>query len=47
MGLKDALYILENIRLKVVSRGVGKVRSQSLQPGTVFAKNETLILELN
>lgn len=47
MGLKDALYILENSHLKVTSKGVGKVKSQSIQPGTVYAKNETLILELN
>lgn len=34
MGLRDALYILENRGLRVEISGVGKVRRQSLKPGT-------------
>jgi cell division protein FtsI (penicillin-binding protein 3) len=34
MGLKDALYILENRGLKVQFSGYGKVVSQSLNPGS-------------
>jgi cell division protein FtsI (penicillin-binding protein 3) len=47
MGLKDAICLLENLHLKVTPKGIGKVKSQSLQPGTSFTKNQTLILELN
>lgn len=34
MGLRDALYVLENSGLNVGVIGVGKVRRQSIQPGT-------------
>lgn len=34
MGIRDAIYILENIGLKVKFEGSGKVRHQSLSPGT-------------
>ncbi len=37
MGIRDAIYILENIGLRVKFEGAGKVRHQSLRPGT---KNE-------
>jgi len=47
MGLKDALAILEERNIKVAAKGIGKVRQQSIQPGTVLTKNETLTLELN
>jgi cell division protein FtsI (penicillin-binding protein 3) len=33
MGLRDATYLLENAGLKVKSKGMGKVVSQSLRPG--------------
>ncbi len=35
MGLKDALYLLENAGLRVRVSGRGTVRSQSLIPGTL------------
>jgi cell division protein FtsI (penicillin-binding protein 3) len=47
MGLKDALYILENMHMRVIAKGVGKVKSQSLQPGSPYSKNEMLTLELD
>jgi cell division protein FtsI (penicillin-binding protein 3) len=46
MGLKDALYLLENMKLKVVVNGRGKIRSQSIREGTAIAKGQTVYLEL-
>lgn len=46
MGLKDAIYLLENMGLKVAIRGKGKVTMQSVAPGTKLAKGITVILEL-
>ena len=47
MGLKDALYLLENIHVQVLASGRGKVRSQSILPGTLLKKNETITIALN
>ncbi|HZE86329.1 MAG TPA: penicillin-binding protein [Puia sp.] len=47
MGLKDALYLLENMNIRVLPDGKGKVRSQSITPGTALKKNETVIIQLN
>lgn len=47
MGLKDALYLLENMGLKVAIKGKGKIRMQSVAPGTALAKGITVILELS
>ncbi len=33
MGLRDALYVLENLGLEVEANGFGKVKKQSLKPG--------------
>jgi cell division protein FtsI (penicillin-binding protein 3) len=38
MGLKDAIYLLENMGLKVQAKGKGKVMMQSVQAGTAFRK---------
>ncbi len=46
MGLKDALYILENNGLRVRVEGVGMVRRQSLSPGTRASRGSTIIIEL-
>ncbi|MBL7780964.1 MAG: transpeptidase family protein [Saprospiraceae bacterium] len=47
MGLKDAIYLLENRGCRVRVQGVGKVRQQSLAPGTRANGNQicTLFLE--
>ncbi|MCC7246460.1 MAG: transpeptidase family protein [Saprospiraceae bacterium] len=45
MGLKDAMYLLENRGCKVRVEGVGKVRRQSLTPGT-RANGQTCVLFL-
>lgn len=47
MGLKDALYLLENMGVKVTVTGRGKIASQSVAPGTELAKGVTVVLELS
>jgi cell division protein FtsI (penicillin-binding protein 3) len=47
MTLKDALYLLENMDLKVLTKGRGKVVAQDVLPGTVINKNQTITLLLN
>ncbi len=45
MGLRDAIYILENLGLKVEVTGAGKVRQQSIIPGTK-TRGQTIRLRL-
>lgn len=47
MGLKDALYLLENMGVKVSAKGKGRIISQSLAPGARLGKGVTVILELS
>lgn len=47
MGLKDAVYLLENMGLKVTVTGMGRVLNQSLIPGTPFTKDTPIALVLN
>ena len=47
MGLKDALYTLESMELKVAVRGSGKVRTQSPEPGRPLKKKETIFIQLD
>lgn len=47
MGLRDALYILENSGLNVQFSGMGAVKQQSLRPGTSIQNNGTIYLTLN
>jgi len=46
MGLKDALYLLENSGIKVVAKGRGKIVSQSIPPGTPLTRGFTVLVEL-
>ncbi|WKZ65181.1 MAG: penicillin-binding protein [Flavobacteriales bacterium] len=46
MGLRDALYILENRGLRVRVMGSGMVKRQSLPPGTRAADGATILIEL-
>lgn len=46
MGLKDAIYLLENRGCRVRVQGVGKVRRQSLAPGTKAGGGQTCVLFL-
>lgn len=46
MGLRDALYLLENSGLKVNAAGTGSVTSQSLQPGASIQKGQMISITL-
>ncbi len=47
MGLKDAVYLSENLGLKVVARGRGKVASQSITAGQTIKKGQIINIQLN
>lgn len=47
MGLKDAVYLLENMGLIVTATGKGRVMNQSLTAGTNFNKQQNIALILN
>lgn len=47
MNLKDAVYLLENMDLKVSVNGRGKVVMQSIAAGTLLNKNSRVTLLLN
>ena len=48
MTLRDALYILENQKLKVIIRGKsGKIMQQSLPPGTSLSKERLIQIALS
>lgn len=46
MGLRDALYLLENKGLQVICQGYGNVANQSLKAGTVYTKGQKIYLTL-
>ena len=45
-GLKDALGLLEKQQLQVIATGKGKVTAQSILPGTMIQKGQTIYLTL-
>jgi cell division protein FtsI (penicillin-binding protein 3) len=47
MGLADALYLLENLDLKVGAAGSGKVKEQSIAPGSAIGRWQQVRLLLN
>lgn len=47
MGARDAVYLLELEGLKVNLIGAGKVKQQSIAPGTRTMKGATITIELN
>ncbi|HOU74338.1 MAG TPA: penicillin-binding protein [Tenuifilum sp.] len=47
MGLRDAIYQLERLGLRVVAKGRGTVRSQSVNPGEPVIKGSTVYLEMS
>ena len=47
MGLKDAVYLLENMGLTVTATGRGRVMNQSLIAGTNFNKKQNIAIILN
>ena len=46
MGLKDALFLLEEREMRVSVRGRGRVASQSISPGSRITPNGSITLEL-
>lgn len=46
MGLRDAVYLLENTGLNIRFEGKGVVKKQSIIPGKRIVKGQTIILEL-
>lgn len=47
LGLKDALYLLEKLDLKVLVKGTGKVKEQSILAGKQIVKNQSILISLN
>ena len=47
MSGMDAVALLGNLGLNIKVKGTGKVKSQSIQPGQIFNKKTTIILELS
>ena len=47
MGLKDAIYLLENSGLTIRFEGKGEVKRQSIQPGKSIVKGQIIKLELS
>lgn len=47
MSGMDAVALLENMKMKVKVIGFGKVKRQSIQPGSALNKNQIIILELS
>lgn len=47
MGLRDALYLLENSGLNVQISGKGRVSYQSMKPGTKAVKGDVITIELS
>ena len=47
MGLKDAMFLIENTGMKVRFTGSGKVRKQSISPGKKVVRGNTIFLELS
>lgn len=46
MSLRDALYVLESKGLKVAYTGKGRVKTQSLMPGSALKKGDKIIIQL-
>ena len=46
MGLKDAVYLLENKGMKIRFEGKGVVKKQSIPPGKRIVKGQIIKLEL-
>jgi cell division protein FtsI (penicillin-binding protein 3) len=47
MGLRDALYLLENAGLQVQTKGSGTVRRQSVAPGSAINRTSSITIELS
>jgi len=47
MGVKDAIFILENMNLSVELHGRGTILNQSISPGTRIRKGDLVVLEMS
>ena len=47
MGLKDALYLCENMGLKLSAKGMGKVAAQSVEEGAKISRGQLVKIQLN
>jgi cell division protein FtsI (penicillin-binding protein 3) len=47
LSLRDAVFLLENKGLKVFVQGQGRVKTQSLAPGTPLRKGDKIIISLD
>ena len=47
MGLKDAVYLCENLGLKVIVKGRGKVVTQSIEAGKNITRGQIVNIQLN
>jgi cell division protein FtsI (penicillin-binding protein 3) len=47
MGASNAIYLMENAGLQVKVKGMGKVKQQSLSPGSKYRPGQTVYLALN
>lgn len=47
MGLKDVVYLCENMGLKIKANGRGKVTTQSIAAGQMIAKGQLVTIKLN
>ena len=47
MYVMDAIPLLENLGLKVITNGVGRVKKQSVNAGNKIEKDQTVILDLS
>lgn len=47
MGASNAVYLMENAGLKVIIKGIGKVKQQSLPPGSSYKPGQTVFLTLS
>ena len=47
MGLRDAIFLLENAGLRVIVKGRGKVTNQSIAHGTIVSSGATIILDMS
>jgi len=47
MGVKDAVFILENMDLSVELHGRGTILKQSISPGTRIKKGDLVVLEMS
>ena len=47
MGLKDAVFLLENSGMHVKVSGTGVITKQSIEPGVKFSRGQTIEIELS